>query len=317
MIDLDFASSDVAETEDFLVRAYTKMTIGSTDADARTTISRRWLGSLTYDELSFSYDMSYDADPLGRIILCRMHDGHINENFIGEPADVFAPGDLTLYSPPELPYSGQVCRATYDLTGFEPDLLNRVATAGKPTRSEPVRLTGHRPVSAQAAQRLSAFIDYLRDFVLSDDHARTSPLVIGTASAHLAAATLAAFPNNAVTDPTALDRRDAANPVLLRRAMSYIDDNAHADISVHDVARHVYVSPRTLQLMFRRHLDCTPMSYLRTVRLHRAHDDLVRADPLTDSVARIAARWGFPHASRFAGYYRAAYGRSPQQTLRG
>ncbi|MCX2715461.1 helix-turn-helix transcriptional regulator [Mycolicibacterium sp. J2] len=317
MIDLDFASSDVGETEDFLVRAYTKMTIASSSPDAHTTISRRWLGSLSYDELSFTYDMSYDADPLGRIILCRVRDGHINENFIGEPADVFAPGDLTLYSPPELPYSGQVCRATYDLTGFDPDLFNRVAAADGSARPEPVRLTGHRPVSVQAAHRLSSFIDYLRDFVLSDEHARTSPLVVSTASTHLAAATLAAFPNNAVTDPTAVDRRDAGSPVLLRRAISFIDDHAHVDLSVHDIAHQVYVSPRTLQLMFRRHLNCTPMSYLRTVRLHRAHEDLVRADPMSDSVASIAARWGFPHASRFAGYYRAAYGRSPQQTLRG
>jgi transcriptional regulator GlxA family with amidase domain len=31
----------------------------------------------------------------------------------------------------------------------------------------------------------------------------------------------------------------------------------------------------------------------------------------------VAARWGFGHPGRFAGAYRARYGRSPSETLRG
>ncbi len=316
MIDLDFASTDLGETEDFLIRAYTKMSIGGGGDDAHTRISRRWLGTLSYDELDFTYDMSYDADPLGRIMLCRTHAGHIEEDFIGEPSDVFAPGDLTLYTPPELPYTGQICKARYDLTGFAPELLERAASTETRTRPEPVRLTGHRPISAYAAQRLSALIDYLRDHVLSDEAAKASPLIVGTALSHLAAATLSAFPNNAVIDPTATDRRDAARPVLLRRAMIYIDEHAHTDVSVRDIAGHIYVSPRSLQYMFRRHLDCTPLEYLRTVRLQRAHQDLLEADHTSTTVSQIATRWGFAHAGRFAFYYRSVFHESPHETFR-
>ncbi|MEV6492897.1 helix-turn-helix domain-containing protein, partial [Actinoplanes sp. NPDC051633] len=67
---------------------------------------------------------------------------------------------------------------------------------------------------------------------------------------------------------------------------------------------------------FRRHLGDTPMAYLQQVRLQRAHDDLVAADPNTDTVSAIAHRWGFAHLGRFALSYRARYQETPSQTLR-
>jgi AraC-like DNA-binding protein len=316
MNSLDFDSCDLGETEDFLVRNYTRMRIGANGEHRRARIRRRWSGPVTFDELSFSYNMSYNADPLGKILLCRVHTGRIEENFIGEPQDVFAPGDLTLLSPPELPYSGQVCQASYDLTGLPPALLDRVASSAPGTKSEPVQLTGHRPISAAAGRRLSAFIDYLRDHVLSDPAACASPLVTSSVAAHLAAAVLAALPSNAELDPAATDRRDAAKPVLLRRAIAFIEENAHKDIMLSDIAEHVYVTPRTLQYMFRQHLDCTPMDYLRRARLHRAHHDLLSGTRASTTVTQVANRWGFAHIGRFAAYYREIYGRSPHDTLR-
>ncbi|MFV8317780.1 helix-turn-helix domain-containing protein [Mycobacterium sp. 23] len=316
MNSLDFDSCDLGETEEFLVRNYTAMRIEADGENRRARIHRRWAGPVTFDELSFSYDMSYDAEPLGKVLLCRVHSGRILENFIGEPQDVFAPGDVTLLSPPELPYSGQVCRAGYDLTGLHPALLDRVASSAPGVRSDPVRLTGHRPVTAAAGRRLSAVIDYLRDHVLSDPAACASPLVAGSFAAYLAAAVLDALPSNALLDATATDRRDAAKPVLVRRATAFIDENAHRDIMLSDIAEHVYVTPRTLQYMFRQHLDCTPMDYLRRIRLHRAHHELLSGTRASTTVTQIAHRWGFAHVGRFAAYYREIYGRSPHDTLR-
>ena len=51
--------------------------------------------------------------------------------------------------------------------------------------------------------------------------------------------------------------------------------------------------------------------------MDRAHHDLHVGDPSRgDTVAAIAARWGFAHAGRFAIQYRDQYGRSPSTTLR-
>ncbi|MCV7278654.1 helix-turn-helix transcriptional regulator [Mycolicibacterium flavescens] len=106
-------------------------------------------------------------------------------------------------------------------------------------------------------------------------------------------------------------------PALLRRAMTFIHENAHRDITLGDIAAAVNVTPRSVQYAFRRHLGTTPLEYLRSVRLERAHRDLQVADPTVDTVMAIAGRWGFTHAGRFSSFYKRTFGTPPSQTLRG
>lgn len=82
------------------------------------------------------------------------------------------------------------------------------------------------------------------------------------------------------------------------------------------IARASFVTVRALQLSFRRHLDTTPLGYLRRVRLDRSHRDLLAADPARDTVTEIAARWKFSTSGPFSAYYRALYGVPPGYTLR-
>lgn len=313
--DLAFESSDLAATEDFLGRAYAKMSIAAGDGERPSAhIERRWLGSITFDELDLGFHMSYDAAPLDRLCLCRVHDGHIEENFIGEPSDVFAPGDVTLLTPPELPYSGRVCRARYDLTMFDTSLLSLVAATVPGHDGQPVRLAGHRPVSPEAQRRLDTAIGYVR-MVATGDAEVATPLVASTTGSMLAAVVLSAFPTNAVTEPTAVDRGNA-QPNLLRRAVEFIESSADIDITLSDIAEKIHVTPRALQYMFRKHLDMTPMEYLRRVRLNHAHHELLESDPGATTVQIVAARWGFAHTGRFAAMYRQAYGSNPSDSLR-
>jgi transcriptional regulator GlxA family with amidase domain len=80
-----------------------------------------------------------------------------------------------------------------------------------------------------------------------------------------------------------------------------------------DIALAVHVTPRSVQYMFRRDLDITPLQYLRLLRLrHAPHGS---PDRVTDTVTGIAARWGFAHTGRFAVLYRQMYGQSPHHTL--
>jgi AraC-like DNA-binding protein len=72
----------------------------------------------------------------------------------------------------------------------------------------------------------------------------------------------------------------------------------------------------TYACLLRRELDTTPMAYLRTVRLARAHRDLLDHGPGQDTVTAVAYRWGFSSTSRFSAYYRETYGVTPKQTLR-
>ena len=146
--------------------------------------------------------------------------------------------------------------------------------------------------------------------------AAASPLIIGSTARLLAATALAIFPNTALSGPGARDRSDASSPATLRRAIAFIDEHAQEDIAGAEIAAAASVTIRAVQLAFRRHLDTTPPGYLRRVRLDYAHRQLAAADPQHESVTAVAYRWGFANSSRFAAYYRQAYGVLPSHTLR-
>ncbi|SEH51470.1 Helix-turn-helix domain-containing protein [Mycolicibacterium rutilum] len=313
--DVVFNSDDLGETEDFLSAAYTKMSIGGDAERPGVSITRRWLGDINFDELDFGFDLSFEAEALGRVTLCRVHRGHLEGTIFGATDDVFKPGDVTLASPPELPYTGRLAAANYDLTMFDPELLNRVASPAPGADGDRVRLLGHRPVSEQAARQLDAAIEFVRESV-GNDTGEIPPLVASTTATLLASVVVSTLPTNAVLDPDAADRVDA-RPVLLRRAVAFIEANAQCDLALADIAASVHVTPRTLQYMFRKYLDATPMEYLRRVRLDHAHRDLQRADPAQTTVSTVAARWGFIHAGRFSGLYRQTYGRARRSRCAG
>src|SRR5258708_6633263 len=128
-------------------------------------------------------------------------------------------------------------------------------------------------------------------------------------------AALLASRASALHDLAAQDRFDSS-PATLRRAVAFIDEHAGRPLTVADIAAASFVTVRAVQLAFRRHLDLTPMQYLRRVRLHRAHQDLLAADPARESVTAVAYRWKFASASRFTAYYRRIYSVLPSHTLR-
>ncbi|HWC79572.1 MAG TPA: AraC family transcriptional regulator [Pseudonocardiaceae bacterium] len=105
-------------------------------------------------------------------------------------------------------------------------------------------------------------------------------------------------------------------PQAIRTAIELMETDPAVPWTVASLARRCTVGVRTLQSGFQQHQGVSPMAYLRTVRLRRAHDDLRAADPHTDSVAAIARRWGFGHLGRFAAAHEAQYGETPLRTLR-
>ena len=63
-------------------------------------------------------------------------------------------------------------------------------------------------------------------------------------------------------------------------------------------------------------LDINPVAYIRTMRLNGVRRELKMANPHTDTVQDIAARWGFWHLSHFCTDYRLMFGELPSATLR-
>ncbi|MDD7938465.1 helix-turn-helix domain-containing protein [Actinomycetospora lutea] len=117
-------------------------------------------------------------------------------------------------------------------------------------------------------------------------------------------------------DP-AVTGTDGDEPASVRRAVEFIDANAHRVVSTGEIARAAHIGPRGLQASFKRHRGQTPFEYLREVRFGGAHRDLVAGDPGRGStVGEIAARWQFTNAGRFSVEYRQRHGCSPSSTLR-
>lgn len=115
-------------------------------------------------------------------------------------------------------------------------------------------------------------------------------------------------------EPGALGQ--AVGPSALRRAMTFMDDNADQPVTISDVAAAAHMSVRALQVAFKTGVGRSPTRYLRDVRLNAAHADLLRHAASERTVEQVARRWGFAHTARFAALYRSTYGEYPSQTLR-
>lgn len=138
----------------------------------------------------------------------------------------------------------------------------------------------------------------------------TSELVASHFEHVLMASLLAAQAN---TRPPAPQRRVGSRAV--RQVLELMETSPEVPWRLAELAAHAGVSARALQEGFRRELGVAPMTQLRRIRLRRAHGDLTSPNGAVDSVAAVAARWGFGHLGRFAQAYRVEYDESPSQTL--
>ncbi|MER7609671.1 AraC family transcriptional regulator [Nocardioides sp. NPDC127503] len=122
---------------------------------------------------------------------------------------------------------------------------------------------------------------------------------------------LLAQPNNRTSaDP------ERARPVSprLRQAMDFMLDRLGDPVTVTAVAGASGMSVRSLQAGFRRELGTTPVQWLRSQRLERAHALLAGGAPGL-SVTDVAYSCGFFHLGEFGTAFRSRYGVTPSAVL--
>jgi len=98
-------------------------------------------------------------------------------------------------------------------------------------------------------------------------------------------------------------------------AEEYISAHAHLTPSLGDICAAAGVHARTLQDSFRRKRGCSPMQFLRKVRMEKVRTRLTQPEQDTN-ITGEAVRWGFLHFGRFANEYRVLFGELPSETLR-
>lgn len=307
-----FEATDVDQAEALLREQYGAMRLTPGDGPFLMRFDRRRAGGVQLDRATMSMGLVAESEPLGALIVGRVVGGRLGYRRDGHET-WYDCGDVFLVAQPDHEFESIVQRVETEHTVLHGRLLNEVAQAGR-TSEGLVRLLGYQPTSPAAAalwERTFAFVESCLDAAPPVGH---WPLVLGQLERLLATTAIAVFPSNALVEPTLEDRHDA-HPRALQRAVAFIDANAYRDITPVDIAGAAGVSLRSVQLAFRRHLDVTPTAYLRQVRLHGARDALTAADAADETVAAIAARWGFFNPGRFARQYREEIGELPRQTL--
>ncbi|WP_445505389.1 helix-turn-helix transcriptional regulator, partial [Microvirga sp. G4-2] len=107
----------------------------------------------------------------------------------------------------------------------------------------------------------------------------------------------------------------AAVPFYVRRAEAFIEAHFAEPLSLAEMAAQAGVSARSLQSGFQSFRNLTPMGFLRFVRLQKAHEALLAADPAGVTVTQVALACGFTHLGEFGSAYRRVFGVPPSQTL--
>jgi AraC-like DNA-binding protein len=164
-----------------------------------------------------------------------------------------------------------------------------------------------------AGQRLRVLCGELRRILCSTEgHSVANSLPLRLLEDDLIALLLQAQPNNFTR---LLNRHRDAGHWQLDTAEQYIRAHAHLSVSLGDICQAAGVNARTLQHAFRSKRNCTPMEFLRSVRMEEVRKSLLQPNGAT-SVTGEAARWGFLHFGRFSSGYRSLFGELPSQTLR-
>ncbi len=103
---------------------------------------------------------------------------------------------------------------------------------------------------------------------------------------------------------------------IVARFEGFLEANPDQPLYLTEICAAIGVSERTLRLACEDHLGMGPIRYLSLRRMHLVRRALLRADPSTATVTRLATDHGFWELGRFAVAYRTMFGESPSESLR-
>ena len=121
------------------------------------------------------------------------------------------------------------------------------------------------------------------------------------------AAVAAALCDAGKQEPASIVTPDAAH------VEAWLAEHAFSSLSLAALTQQAGMTMRTVQRTCERN-GFTPQAFLRSVRLDRAREMLMLAEPEV-AIADVAAAICIPHVGRFSQYYRERFGELPSDTL--
>ena len=269
-------------------------------------------GTFAFDHVAIDARFAFDADPLPTLVVVDMIDGDL-EYTRDDVTTASHDGDSVLVAGWDMPFSGR--SNAYEIRTTSITAAAVIAAVHEVVPHYPwerIAFSSYVPHSPAAGARWRAIVDQISSLQRDDDPEEA----VDNSARLLGHTLLETFPNNVVTSGERLEvdtwAREAT-PSTVRNAVRLIEGHAFEGITPADLAEECGVSLRTLQYAFRRELGCTPLDYIRRVRL-----DLVRQalrDGSTVAVSEAAAKYGFHNPGRFASDYRQVFDENPGQTL--
>jgi AraC-like DNA-binding protein len=167
--------------------------------------------------------------------------------------------------------------------------------------------------SSPSLQRLKRMLEFMVTEIDRDD-AKVPPAALAEFAQLLIVSFLLGNRHN-FSDLMAREQPSPA-PWQVRVVEEYIDANWNRPITVEALASAAGASTRSVFKAFRDARDCSPMAFVKGIRLTHARRMLQRPDPMT-TVVSVAFSCGFLNPGHFARDYRLAFGELPSATLAG
>jgi Helix-turn-helix domain len=217
-----FETEDMGLAEHLLSGVYGAVQISPHGQRRGIRLTRTSLTSAAHlDQVSFAMSLDIAAAPIGALIFNDLKSGRVRHGSDREDRS-YGSGQVYLAGQPEHPRTATIQDAVAELAVIDPALVTQLADTTQGRAPRPVRFTSYGPVSPPAAAQWRVTYAYVRDTMLASPDAAAEPLVAAGAIRLLVATALAAFPNNALTDPTSpmeylrRVRRDHARQDLMR-----------------------------------------------------------------------------------------------------
>ena len=180
-------------------------------------------------------------------------------------------------------------------------------------RVETIRFEPMFDQTRGAGATIRRMFDFLFAELEDPDSLLTNKLAVRSFEENLALCLLLGLPHNY---SEGLGRQKAAPaPGSVRRAEEFMRANAGTPLSLTEIAEAAGCGVRALQIAFHRFRGATRMQVLQQARLEQARTEMLRPGQ-TQSLARIAAEYGFSSPTRFAQSFRRKYGVYPSEMMR-
>ncbi|HJV25895.1 MAG TPA: helix-turn-helix domain-containing protein [Aromatoleum sp.] len=207
------------------------------------------------------------------------------------------------------------CRGTMDMVSatISEQLLQGFASADSPQLSEKLF---RQPLIRQRPQEAARFRRALTEIVQAvERHPDLLSIEASRKAMRDCVLAIAVETLDPGTRKLAWSLHPSAKAWIVRSVREYALDHPQDPLNIADLCQLFRVSRRSLQYAFEDLTGMGAVQFLRNVRLNAVRREIRRlAKNSSESIANIAARWGFWHLPRFAEYYRALFGELPSET---